>query len=351
MSREMKKERKNCPFCGESISADAMKCRFCGEWLDENELEREIETKQSRKFRFSYVQYFAIWVVTLLTFLGILFAFRSLGDQPPPFLLYLFLGDVLIGGFAFLRLLKSLISAMADSSQRGRKVFVFSLVTVITFLLFFAFLLYFPWNENKTPSSPQAIVNCPEGEMLCFLDGGKTKECLRRPVCIAKVREQLGTPPPSPLSVASPTTQTAEKKTVSSPGNSDPPVHCTIDPACGGGTTPLKKSECERARCCQVNGKYTFTKDPNQCEDTIVNCTIHPNCGGGIREMTKKACSEMTCCEVNGTWVLRSKGTCNDEQERELYSSWSDFCAALWLGTGLGNSTTGYYECLAGYDD
>ena len=28
-------ERKNCPYCGESISAIAKKCRFCGEYFDE----------------------------------------------------------------------------------------------------------------------------------------------------------------------------------------------------------------------------------------------------------------------------------------------------------------------------
>ncbi len=28
-------ERKNCPSCGESILAVAMKCRFCGEYFDE----------------------------------------------------------------------------------------------------------------------------------------------------------------------------------------------------------------------------------------------------------------------------------------------------------------------------
>ncbi len=28
-------QRKNCPFCGESIAAAAKKCRFCGEIFDE----------------------------------------------------------------------------------------------------------------------------------------------------------------------------------------------------------------------------------------------------------------------------------------------------------------------------
>jgi hypothetical protein len=29
-------ERKNCPYCGESIAAAAKKCRFCGEYFDDD---------------------------------------------------------------------------------------------------------------------------------------------------------------------------------------------------------------------------------------------------------------------------------------------------------------------------
>jgi len=45
----------------------------------------------------------------------------------------------------------------------------------------------------------------------------------------------------------------------------DPPVLCNIDPKCGGGTTPLKQSECNNSTCCQIGNKWIFYKDKNQC--------------------------------------------------------------------------------------
>ena len=31
----MEIEKKQCPYCGEEIQANAKKCRYCGEWLEE----------------------------------------------------------------------------------------------------------------------------------------------------------------------------------------------------------------------------------------------------------------------------------------------------------------------------
>lgn len=46
----------------------------------------------------------------------------------------------------------------------------------------------------------------------------------------------------------------------------DPPVHCPISKECGGGTTPLKQSECSNSTCCGFpGGKWVFYKDKNQC--------------------------------------------------------------------------------------
>lgn len=45
----------------------------------------------------------------------------------------------------------------------------------------------------------------------------------------------------------------------------DPPVHCKIGDKCGGGTIPLKQSECRNTVCCHLlNGSYVFYKDINQ---------------------------------------------------------------------------------------
>jgi hypothetical protein len=45
----------------------------------------------------------------------------------------------------------------------------------------------------------------------------------------------------------------------------DPPVLCNVNPNCGGGTTPLRQSECNNSTCCQIGDKWIFYKDKVQC--------------------------------------------------------------------------------------
>lgn len=46
----------------------------------------------------------------------------------------------------------------------------------------------------------------------------------------------------------------------------DSPVHCPIGPECGGGTTPLKKWECDKSTCCQMRDKsWKFYKNRDDC--------------------------------------------------------------------------------------
>lgn len=39
----------NCPYCGEEILAVAKKCKHCGEWLDEEEIEGEVEETEEEE--------------------------------------------------------------------------------------------------------------------------------------------------------------------------------------------------------------------------------------------------------------------------------------------------------------
>ena len=50
--------------------------------------------------------------------------------------------------------------------------------------------------------------------------------------------------------------------------NIDPdlPVHCKVNENCGGGTIPLKQSECNNSTCCQIGDKWIFYKDKNKCK-------------------------------------------------------------------------------------
>ncbi|MHB8880448.1 MAG: hypothetical protein ACYC69_02940 [Thermodesulfovibrionales bacterium] len=44
-------ELKKCPFCGESILAEAKKCKHCGEWLDESARTTISESKETQGAR------------------------------------------------------------------------------------------------------------------------------------------------------------------------------------------------------------------------------------------------------------------------------------------------------------
>lgn len=89
-----------------------------------------------------------------------------------------------------------------------------------------------------------------------------------------EIRDGSSTATHSPKLKLSPTkstpTITIEPKkvnTVDSQPTSDPnePIHCPISDKCGGGTTPLKRWECEQSICCQIGGKWVFYRDKKQC--------------------------------------------------------------------------------------
>lgn len=47
----------------------------------------------------------------------------------------------------------------------------------------------------------------------------------------------------------------------------DDPVHCNVNSKCGGGTTPLKRWECEESICCEVNsGKWELVIGNSKCD-------------------------------------------------------------------------------------
>jgi hypothetical protein len=76
------------------------------------------------------------------------------------------------------------------------------------------------------------------------------------PVFVSPIPSSIPTPKPQVKGI---TTQTVKKV------DSDPPVHCNVNANCGGGTTPLKKSECDNSICCQIGDKWIFYKDKNKC--------------------------------------------------------------------------------------
>lgn len=67
------------------------------------------------------------------------------------------------------------------------------------------------------------------------------------------------TPTPTTKPVARAVQQKAEKV------DTDPPVHCNISEQCGGGTRPLKQSECESRTCCQTADGWKYI-EKSECE-------------------------------------------------------------------------------------
>lgn len=75
----------------------------------------------------------------------------------------------------------------------------------------------------------------------------------------------LPTPTPIPITFPSPTSKPTSTPIIVRPVvnvDPDPPVLCSISKECGGGTIPLKQSECANSVCCQnTPGYYVFYQD------------------------------------------------------------------------------------------
>ena len=62
-------ETKNCPYCGETINAEASKCRFCKEWLTgspEISVSSEIESHYNHLLQHPQGSYYWGWVLVLI---------------------------------------------------------------------------------------------------------------------------------------------------------------------------------------------------------------------------------------------------------------------------------------------
>jgi len=73
-------------------------------------------------------------------------------------------------------------------------------------------------------------------------------------------------------------TTTSAKKVVTKPVESDPPVHCQIHEKCGGGTKPLKKSECDNSICCfYPDGAKLVTKQECNSGSSNTQAVVSPS--------------------------------------------------------------------------
>lgn len=84
-----------------------------------------------------------------------------------------------------------------------------------------------------------------------------------------QVQQQFTLPPtPTLAPTATPTTKPTTKSTnraVQPTTDPDPPVHCNISEQCGGGSKPLKQSECNSRTCCETKDGWKYI-EKKECE-------------------------------------------------------------------------------------
>jgi hypothetical protein len=97
----------------------------------------------------------------------------------------------------------------------------------------------------------------------------------------------------------------------------DPPVLCGISSNCGGGTTPLRQSECANSICCQIGDKWIFYKDKNQCIKDQNNLPSLNQQVNQQRELNNATAANSNAC------ILAAKDksdVCNNNCNRVAYT-------------------------------
>lgn len=207
---------------------EAKKCKHCGEWLDDKKSKNNITpNKVMLKI------WFLSWVTTMVIFFLVLLSADFNLASSSPFLTILLLVDVLFGLLAFLAVILAIFVGFFKKNERKNSL-IYSFNTIALFTLFFVLLLSF-----SEKSSQQPLIN------------------------------QESSPSPtvfySPEPSAVPTTNKTGTTATSNNLNPNDPVHCPVSDKCGGGTKPLKRSECENSVCCQLDDKWVFYTDRDQC--------------------------------------------------------------------------------------
>lgn len=116
--------------------------------------------------------------------------------------------------------------------------------------------------------------------------------------------------------------------------NSDPPVHCPIADDCGGGTRPLKQSECENTTCCRTKSGWEFMLK-TKCE------SIHSSYDKEMEKITSRTalfvgnvtryCDESAHSAIKDSYSAYEKAVSSDMEWGSFYckdkSSASDMTA------------------------
>lgn len=153
--------------------------------------------------------------------------------------------SVVLGSLAFLNLVVSILKSLKEVKNRW-----YGVLTIVTLFLFFIMLFNYEQVLTKWGN---------------FINGTDYQQNINNS---HQINKPIFDSNSAPTQVPTPKKDVVvEKKDVpvETTSNPDPPVHCSIHENCGGGTTPLKQSECDNSTCCQVGDEWIFYKDKNQC--------------------------------------------------------------------------------------
>ena len=295
-------------------------CDFCKKEFKNKKKSDQHELmcfKNPKNKKFPYTRspkrgWFYLWATTILVFsitcfFGAKSSSESLNLYHSDYLVFLLLGNIGLGIFAFF--------GIAFSRRIPKNKNIPLLIKYILPICIIYFLI-----NSSIFAVESGILNSKNGV-------NKNSSVLNLP--------STPTPNPSPTTVP---TKTPIKSNSSSINNSN-----QID--CVG--PDGKHFQTTKQKCDDFNKAWGVVPTINQNE--YIRCNIHANCGGGYKEMTRSACEKMTCCQINNTWELRDKGQCNTEQEQQSNAEWADFCNGLYNPDSCSDyydsGTTNWFNC------
>lgn len=220
-----------------------------------------------------------VWIGSMVIFLTLMFAIGGSVENDSLFTVLVLLGDVLIGACAFIIFAEKTIIGFFTGKTGLINSLAQSLLGILALMLFFLLTNYLFSDSQKTLKIAGEIKPCQVNGIVLQITND---ECLR--VTSASKSSSV----PSVPTVTYNQNPESIKKT-SSPvlqQDSDPPIHCKIRTECGGGTIPLKRSECDLSVCCQLNDKYVFYRDKNKCSKDQGENKLYGNVGAPINAVS-----------------------------------------------------------------
>ncbi len=227
-----------------------------------------------------------IWVVTLLLFL----AYEVLFQKSQSFIGYVttynslsivVLWDILVGIIAFIVMIVGSVTVAGDKHRKHTE------------------------NENHDVLHKQQRLN-PFAVILFVLLLVYAFQATRTGSLFLGIKTEI-TPTPVPINFSippnTPTPTSTPEPVIVRPIvtlDPDPPVLCRMSAECGGGTTPLRKSECDTSTCCQINGKWIFYKDKSQCLKDQ----------GGNSESSNNTSKEFNCYIGDQVTIMTDENAC-----------------------------------------